>query len=122
MTHVKTSPYYPQSNGKIERWHRGIKSDALRRYEPSDPEQAEKIIGDYVSHYNGVRLHSAIGYITPADKLAGREAEIWAESDTKLEQARERRRTRRCLASLTSSASERVSQSLTPTYTESRFG
>lgn len=122
MTHVTTSPYYPQSNGKIERWHRSIKSDALRRYEPSDPRQAEKIIGDYVSHYNGVRLHSAIGYITPADKLAGREAEIWAERDAKLEQARERRRARRCHSSLTCSDSERPPQSLTPNYTESCFG
>ncbi len=30
MTHVRTAPYYPQSNGKIERWHKTIKSDALR--------------------------------------------------------------------------------------------
>jgi len=95
MTHVKTSPYYPQSNGKIERWHRSIKSDALRRYEPSDLEQARRIIEEYVSYYNGVRLHSAIGYVTPTDKLAGREAEIWAQRDAKLEQARERRRARR---------------------------
>jgi transposase InsO family protein len=30
MTHVKTSPYYPQSNGKIERYHRTIKGDCIR--------------------------------------------------------------------------------------------
>ena len=45
-------------------------------------------------HYNQVRLHSAIGYVAPADKLAGREAEIFAARDRKLEAARERRRTR----------------------------
>lgn len=122
MTHVTTSPYYPQSNGKIERWHRSIKSDALRRYEPSDPEQAQKIIEDYVSHYNGIRLHSAIGYITPADKLAGREAEIWAQRDAKLAQARERRRGRRKQLSLTSSASEMPPPSSIPTHPESCFG
>ena len=25
MTHVRTSPYYPQSNGKIERWHKSLR-------------------------------------------------------------------------------------------------
>ena len=30
MTHVRTSPYYPQSNGKIERWHGTLKQDCLR--------------------------------------------------------------------------------------------
>ena len=43
-------------------------------------------------HYNEVRLHSAIGYMTPADKLAGRDVLIFAERDRKLEAARERRR------------------------------
>jgi putative transposase len=42
--------------------------------------------------YNEVRLHSAIGYIAPADKLAGRESEIFAIRDRKLTEARERRK------------------------------
>jgi hypothetical protein len=44
-----------------------------------------------VDHYNTVRLHSALSYVTPADKLAGLEVEIFAERDRKLEEARERR-------------------------------
>jgi hypothetical protein len=44
---------------------------------------------------NDVRLHSAIGYVTPGDKMAGREPAIFAERDRKLEAARERRRTAR---------------------------
>ena len=95
MTHVRTSPYYPQSNGKIERFHRTIKADAIRQHETSDPEQARRVIERFVAHYNEVRLHSALGYITPTDKLAGREEEIWAERDRKLEAAREQRRRRR---------------------------
>ena len=100
MTHVRTSPYYPQSNGKIERFHRTIKHDAIRRFEPSDPEQARQVIARFVEHYNEVRLHSAIGYVTPTDMLAGREPEIWAERDRKLEEAREQRRRRRQAFSL----------------------
>ena len=30
MTHVRTSPYYPQSNGKLERWHQSLKSECIR--------------------------------------------------------------------------------------------
>ncbi len=45
----------------------------------------------FVDHYNNVRLHSAIGYITPADKLAGREKQIASERDRKLDEARSRR-------------------------------
>jgi putative transposase len=95
MTHVRTSPYYPQSNGKIERWHRTIKGDCIRTETPLTLEDARRIVARYVEHYNSVRLHSAIGYVTPKDKLEGREALIFAERDRKLEQARERRKERR---------------------------
>ena len=73
MTHVRTSPYYPQSNGKIERWHKTLKGECIRVKTPLSLEDARRIVADFVAHYNDVRLHSAIGYVTPADKLAGRE-------------------------------------------------
>ena len=95
MTHVKTSPYYPQSNGKIERWHRTLKGDCIRVQTPLSLEDARRIVADYVEHYNTIRLHSAIGYVTPKDKLEGRERLIFAERDRKLEQARERRKQKR---------------------------
>jgi len=69
MTHVKTSPYYPQSNGKIERWHKTLKGESIRVSVPMSLEDARRIVRDYVTHYNTARLHSAIGYITPKDKL-----------------------------------------------------
>ena len=98
MTHVRTSPYYPQSNGKIERWHGTLKQDCLRPHVPLSLEEARRLVESFVEHYNHIRLHSAIGYVTPADKLAGREAEIFAERDRKLEAARERRCQARRLA------------------------
>jgi transposase InsO family protein len=95
MTHVKTSPYYPQSNGKIERWHKTLKGDCIRVKVPLSLDDARRIVTDYVGHYNNTRLHSAIGYITPADKLAGRAKEIADARDHKLAEARERRRQQR---------------------------
>lgn len=95
MTHVRTSPYYPQSNGKLERFHGSIKGECIRPGTPISLEDALRIVGQYVEHYNQVRLHSAIGYIAPADKLAGREAEIFAARDRKLAEARERRKAQR---------------------------
>jgi hypothetical protein len=92
MTHVKTSPYYPQSNGKLERWHRTLKSDCIRVKVPLSLDDARCIVADYVRHYNNVRLHSAIGYVTPNDKLEGRDTAIFAERDRKLAEARECRK------------------------------
>jgi transposase-like protein len=95
MTHVRTSPFYPQSNGKLERFHKTIKSECIRPKTPLTLEEARRIVGEYVQHYNNIRLHSAIGYVAPADKLAGREKEIFRERDRKLAEAREARARKR---------------------------
>jgi hypothetical protein len=95
MTHVKTSPYYPQSNGKLERWHKTLKTECIRPGTPLCLGDAARLVDNYVRHYNTVRLHSAIGYITPADKLAGREKIIFEQRDRKLAEARDRRAMRR---------------------------
>ncbi len=70
MTHVKTSQYYHQSNGKIERRRRSLKEDCIRPGTPLCLDDAIRLVARYVKHYNTVRLHSAISYITPEDKLA----------------------------------------------------
>jgi transposase InsO family protein len=91
MTHVRTSPYYPQSNGKQERWHGTLKRECIRPQTPLSLEDARRIVGNFVERYNTVRLHSAIGYVTPKDKLEGRAEAILAERESKLQAARERR-------------------------------
>ena len=95
MTHVRTSPFYPQSNGKIERWHKSLKGECIRPGTPLSLEDAHRLVEGYLDRYNNVRLNSAVGYITPKDMLAGRRQEIHAERDRKLEAARKQRQIRR---------------------------
>ena len=92
MQQVRTSPYYPQSNGKIERWHQSLKRECLRPGTPLSLEEARRIVAGFVEYYNTERLHSAIGYIAPKAMLEGRREEIWSERERKLAEARERRR------------------------------
>lgn len=95
MTHVRTSPFHPQSNGKLERFHQTIKDECIRPGVPLSLDDARRIVGKYIEHYNAVRLHSAIGYVAPADKLNGRDQDIFKERDRKLEAARELRKQKR---------------------------
>lgn len=95
MKHVRTSPYYPQSNGKIERWHHTLKSECIRPGVLLSLEDARVVVGHYIDHYNKVRLNSAIGYIAPLAKLEGRDVQIFQERDLKLETARAKRKARR---------------------------
>ena len=95
MTHVRTSPYYPQSNGKIERWHGSLKRECIRPNVPLSLEDARQLVERYVDDYNHRRLHSAIGYVTPGDRLAGRQQAIFSERDRKLTEARARSARRR---------------------------
>jgi len=92
MTHIRTSPHYPQSNGKIERWHKTLKNECIREKCPLSLEDAREVIERYVNYYNTERLHSSIGYIAPIDKLYGREGEIFATRRQKLYNARKRRK------------------------------
>jgi len=95
MTHVTTSPYYPQSNGKKERWFGTLKRECIRPGTPLSLEDARRLVDRFVGYYNTVRLHSAIGYVTPADMLLGLQPVIHAERDRKLDEARQLRRQKR---------------------------
>jgi putative transposase len=94
-THVFTSPHYPQSNGKLERYHRTLKEQAIRPKTPLTLEDAKRVVGDFIDHYNTTRLHAGLDYIAPNDRLSGRHTAIFAARDKKLETARENRRIKR---------------------------
>ena len=116
MKHVRTSPYYPQSNGKVERYHRTIKSQCIRPLSPLCLDDARRGVTKFVHEYNTVRLHSAIGYVTPQVMLEGRQHEIFDERDRKLKQARERRALAR--ASSRENATSNAGNPLNKCYTK----
>ena len=66
MTHTRGRPYHPQTQGKIERWHRSLKNQILLEhyYFPSELEAAIKRFIDY---YNNERYHESLNNLTPAD-------------------------------------------------------
>ena len=91
LTHVRTSPYYPQSNGKIERFHFTLKDEVIRPSALLTVEDARRLVSKYVEYYNNTRLHSAIGFVTPKDRLEGRDGVIQQERKKKLDIARVKR-------------------------------
>ena len=93
MTHVRTSPFYPQSNGKLERWHQSLKRECIRPNSPVSLDDARCLVETYVRAYNEVRLHSAIGYIAPRDQLLGHAQRIHANRQEKLAAAAAQRAT-----------------------------
>jgi hypothetical protein len=83
-----TSPYYPQSNGKVESWHRTVKCECIRPLTPLNLNDARRIVKRFVQTYNTQRLHSGIGYVTPQTRLEGLDGELMAERRRKLTTAR----------------------------------
>ena len=84
MTQVRTSPYYPQSNGTIESWHKTVKQECIRPKVPPNLQDTRRLVAEYKTK----RLHSGIGYITPRDRLEGRDQVIQDERLRKLAEAR----------------------------------
>jgi len=90
LRHVRTSPYYPQSNGKCERWWLTSKP-VVRSRAPLSLADARRILTEFVEYYNHVRLHSSLGYVTPLAMLEHRAAAVIAERQRKLTDARAKR-------------------------------
>lgn len=88
LTHVKTSVGYPQSNGKLERYHKTIKTEKIKRSSFLSEEDARAQIAKYVDFYNNERLHSAIYYLTPREVFDGNMKKRLAERQNKLDNAR----------------------------------
>jgi len=111
MTHVRTSPYYPQSNGKLERWHKTVKGECIRPKTPLSLSDARRIVDQFVRYYNEVRLHSSLGYVAPKARLTGQDQLIFRERKRKLAAAQKQRRENRRQARLQTAAQRQVQSS-----------
>ena len=65
-----------------------LKRECIKPKTPLDIDDAKRLVDEFVEYYNAKHLHSTIGYITPKDKLEGREKEIFDQCDRKLAEAR----------------------------------
>jgi|SRR5690554_3040363 transposase InsO family protein len=88
LQHIRTSIAYPQSNGKIERYHRTIHQDCLMKTSLINLDDARKQISSYIDYYNTERLHSSLFYLTPDDFLEGRIQLKLKERERKLREAK----------------------------------
>jgi len=91
LQHIRTSIAYPQSNGKIERYHRTIHEECLMTKSLIDLDDARKQISGFIDYYNTKRLHSSLFYLTPEDFLNNRIVEKLEVRNTKLQLAKKAR-------------------------------
>jgi putative transposase len=96
MAHTRGAPYHPQTQGKIERYHRTMKNVVkLQHY--YFPWELEAALRDFVTYYNNERYHESLDNVTPSDVYFGRQYAVLTERD-KIKRLTMKRRKREYLA------------------------
>jgi transposase InsO family protein len=88
---IRTRVHHPQSNGTVERYHRTFREEGWRAAQPATYPAAKALIARWVTHYTTVRLHSALGYLTPLTYYRGDPEACVTERRRRLQMARSRR-------------------------------
>ena len=78
MDHTRGAPYHPQTQGKIERYHRSMKN-VIKLDNYYLPGHLENEIAKWVKYYNNERLHESLDNVTPADMYFGKKEKILTE-------------------------------------------
>lgn len=92
MGHVQGAPYHPQTQGKIERYHRTMKN-VIKLENYYFPDDLRANIEAFVDYYNNHRYHESLGNVTPADVYFGRQKQVLIRrKEIKIETIKERRK------------------------------
>ena len=91
IKHILATPFHPQTNGKLERYHQTLKRD-VNQLPYEMPSNLEAAIVAFVSYYNYRRYHNALGNVTPSDVLKGSRQQILRRRKEVQAQTIERRR------------------------------
>jgi len=69
IRHIRTRPYTPRTNGKVERFHQTLMREWAYALEYASADARQQALPHWINHYNERRTHSALGNQTPRHRV-----------------------------------------------------